>query len=673
MERYFPKVQFQALVALLLLASNGFSAPLSMTKLFSDNMVLQRDMPVPVWGWAEPGEAVVVRIEGQEKRAVADDHGDWMVKLEPLEAGGPFEMTVEGKTKLVLKNILVGEVWLCSGQSNMYMKLADTTNSAEEIKKAKWPSIRVNNTWSSGIIGLEPHTQMQGRWSEIDPTSAKDISAVAYFFGLKLHQELNVPVGLIISSIGGTPGEAWTSRQGLQQDQELKSMLDDLDKAKIMYPPKDDGAWEKADFNDADWKLMKMPEYWQRAGLLGTGTVWFRKNIEIPKSWSGKDLKFHSGALFQSDITYFNGEKIGGMTSDTQTPREYTIPAQLVKAGPAVLAIRITSEEFCGGILGKPEDMELSLAEKKDGESSMSLAGDWKYGVAKFTFGGDTKTPTTLYNGFIAPLCPFAIRGAIWYQGESNVDRARQYRRLLPALIRDWRQHWGQGDFSFGIVQLPGYGTPKSTLTSGEWAELREAQLLTAKTVPNVGLAVTIDSEDRSLHPQNKPEVGLRLARWALGATYRKENVFSGPIFESMAVENGKIRLRFSKIGSGLEAKGGKLKEFAIAGEDQKFEWAEAFIDGDTVVVSSKSVPNPQAVRYAWGNSPVDANLFNKEGFPASPFRTDDWLSNTDKSSAIRRPPSAWQGVRAKKLLSRIYFSEMKLFGKLSSIGTNDL
>lgn len=616
------------LLVLVILQSAAAVEPLRLSGLFSDNMVLQRDKLVPVWGTAEPAETVVVRLAGQEKRATADANGKWMVKLDALTAGGgQLEMTVEDKTtKRVLKNVMVGEVWLCAGQSNMALKLGEVANSAQEAKEAELPEIRTFTCWGDALI--EPQARGQGAWNPMAPAVAKNVSAVAYFFGRKLHRELNVPVGLIIAAVGGTRGEAWTSREGLAQDPQLKYFVDEIDKTVAMFPPKDDQGWENPDFDDAAWKSMKVPVNWQQGGIPGNGRVWFRKSIDIPESWAGKELKFRSGPLRRSDITWFNGHKIGETSEAPEKPREYTVPAQWVKSGQAVLATRITSGEYWAGILGKPEELNLAVTGAED--TSISLAGDWKYNVAKLDQIGNSSMATTLYNGFIAPVVPYAIQGAIWYQGEGNIVRAFQYRRMLPVLIRDWRAHWGQGDFPFGIVQLASCGEANSKLGPCDWAELRESQLLTAMTVTNTGLAVTIDNADRDLHSKTKVDVGERLGLWALSTVYGNKGIYSGPIYKTMSIEGGKIRLAFDQIGGGLVAKGGELKEFAIAGDDQKFVWAEAVIDGETVVVSSEKVTNPVAVRYAWSQSPVNPNLYNKADLPASPFRTDDWPGMTE-------------------------------------------
>lgn len=604
------------------MAQAGAAEPLHLSQMFSDNMVLQRGKPVPVWGWAAPGEAVIVRLAGQEKRATADAEGKWLVKLDALEAGGPFDLTVEGKTKLSVKNVLVGEVWLCSGQSNMWWPLKSVTNAEQEARDANWPEMRIFKCWAP--VATEPLTQPHGSWNPMTPAMAEQVSAVAYFFGRKLHQDLKVPVGLIIAAEGGTLAEAWTSRQGLEQEPAVKYLVERVDSTIAKYPTKDDQGWEKPAFNDTAWQPMTNPICWQQAGLPANGTVWFRKRVDIPEAWAGKELKFCSGPLCRSDVTYFNGQKIGEMANGPDKPREYPIPAAQVKAGSAVLATRITTDMYWAGFLGKAEELKLELAGASGEGTSISLAGEWKYDVAQFRIGNNSFA-TTLYNGWIAPVMPYAIQGAIWYQGEGNIGRAYQYRRLLPALIRDWRTHWGQGDFPFGIVQLPSCGAPKSTLGPCDWAELREAQLLTAKTVPKTGLAVTIDNADRDLHSKSKQEVGLRVGLWALATCYGKPGVYSGPIYESMSIATNTIRVKFNQVGGGLVAKGGALQEFAIAGDDQKFVWAEAAIAGDTVVVSSDKVAKPVAVRYAWSTSPANPNLYNKDGLPASPFRTDDW------------------------------------------------
>jgi sialate O-acetylesterase len=472
-------------------------------------MVLQRGMPVPVWGTAANGEKVTVRFQGQTAAAVAED-GKWSVRLAAIEAGGPAELVISGDNTVTVKNVLVGEVWVCSGQSNMAMTVSRSENAEEAIARSANPEIRLFTVPRGGAD--EPQTEVDGSWSECGPETVGGFSAAGYFFGKHLQEELGVPVGLINSSVGGTPAEAWTGRPVLASKPELKSILD--------------------------------------------------------------------------------------------------AHAETVKRYPEAL-------ERYEEALGKWK--EEAAAARKEGKTLGRRAPQPPMGP------DNPKRPAALYYAMISPLQPFAIRGAIWYQGEANSGRAYQYRSLLPAMIGCWRDDWGQGDFPFLVVQLAPYMKIQEEPGESAWAELREAQLLTMLTVPNTATAVITDvGEENDIHPKKKKPVGDRLALAARALAYGEKIEYSGPIFKAMKVEGGKVILSFDHLGGGLVAKGDKLTGFTIAGEDRKFVNADAAIEGDTVVVSSPEVSRPAAVRFGWANFPL-GNLWNRAGLPASPFRTDDF------------------------------------------------
>ena len=615
--------------------------------LFSDNTVLQRDMQAPIWGWTKPGETVTVSMEGKTATATAGADGKWLAKLGPFSAGGPFTLTVAGAQTVKVANVLVGDVWICSGQSNMEQGIGIAANPQEEIAKADYPQIHLYTVPKT--VSLEPRTQVNSKWlvcnsANISAGGWGGFSAVGYFFGRQLHLDLKVPIGLIHTSWGGTIAEAWTSGEALKAMPDFKNAVEMIeqivggnkgvsaDQLLIDWykknDPGTDAKWEAPDFNAAAWKSMKLPVLWEQAGLPGfDGIVWFRKEIEIPAGWAGKDLALHLGPIDDRDTTFFNGVKVGSKDVYNEN-RDYKIPGSSVKAGKSVIAVRVLDTGGGGGIYGQPELMKIETA----GENAISLAGAWQYQdstpMAKctqipVTNAGDPNVTTVLYNGMIAPLLPYGIKGAIWYQGESNANRAMQYRTLLPTMIKDWRARFGVGEFPFFIVSLASFmGVDKEPVDS-QWAELREAQLLTAQTLPNTGIAMAIDIGDANdIHPKNKQDVGKRLAISAEAIAYGKKVVPSGPMFKAMEKKDATIRLSFEHVGGGLEAKGGELKGFAIAGEDKKFVWADAKIDGDAVVVSSPKVAAPVAVRYGWGNNPV-VTLYNKDGLPAVPFRTD--------------------------------------------------
>ncbi len=455
------------------------SADVKLPAVIGDNMVLQQGSELPFWGWAEPGEGVTVTVAGKTATATTAADGRWLVRVPAVTKSGVVEVVVAGKNSITLKNVLVGDVWVCSGQSNMQWRVLESTGAKEEIPAAKYPPIRLFKVERQ--TALEPQPDVEGKWVECSPESIGEFSAVAYFFGRELHLRLNRPMGLIEAAYSGCGAESWVSDATLKADPFYQQLL------------------EKSAADNRD-------------------------------------------------------------PSRANTPNRATV----------------------------------------------------------------------LYNGVIAPLQPFAIKGAIWYQGEQNAARAHQYRTLFPALIEDWRRTWGQGDFPFLFVQLPNYLPDKTKPDhppepeSSAWAELRDAQRQTL-SAPNTGMAVTIDIGDpRDIHPKNKVEVGRRLARQALSVAYGQSLFASGPLYRSMTIAGNEAHLQFYDVGGGLVAKGTELKGFAIAGADQKFVWAKATIVGNKVVVSSEQVPRPVAVRYGWADNP-DCNLCNKEGLPASPFRTDDW------------------------------------------------
>lgn len=643
---------------------------LRLPAIFGDHMVLQSNVPVPIWGWAAPGEEVAVIVKGKLHRVTkASPDGRWMVKLPPQPPGGPYELIVRTRNETVrFIDVLFGEVWICSGQSNMEWPVQWARNAQQEIATANFPQIRFFIVEKA--VALEPQSDCKGRWVVCSPETIGGFSAVGYFFGREIHKQLKVPVGLIGTYWGGTPAESWTDLEELESDPDLRVILDrfprterelkrlqdkyeremkEWRKKALLTDPGNKGerlGWASPEFNDSDWAVMDLPRNWESvsAEMNIDGAAWFRKVVTIPEDWAGKDLLLSLGVIDDYDVVYFNGEKVGSTGQDDPNSwtvqRRYIVPGRLVKAGPNLIAIRVFDVWGYGGFRGTPDQMRLSPV----GESkvSISLAGEWKF---KVEFARPARevpkqpqppvnnwTPTALFNAMVAPLIPYAIRGVIWYQGESNVGRAYQYRKLFPALIKSWRRNWGQGDFPFLFVQLANYLERKPEPTESAWAELREAQLLTLKTVPKTGMAVAIDiGEANDIHPRNKQDVGKRLALTALAVAYGKKIVYSGPIYRSMRIEGNKIRLFFDHVGSGLVAKGGELKGFAIAGKDRKFVWANAKIEGNTVVVWSEQVPEPVAVRYGWADNP-DCNLYNKEGLPASPFRTDDFPGITVKN-----------------------------------------
>ncbi len=503
------------IVASVLLPAGTVLAEVRLPAVIGDNMVLQRGEKVTIWGWANPGEEVMVGVSWNSMKwaVTADKKGEWSFKMNSPKVGGPYEMTIAGKNVIEIDNIMSGEVWVCSGQSNMAMAVQSSNNAKEEIAAADYPNIRLFSVTRK--VAQKPLSDCKGDWALCSPETVPGFSAVGYFFGRKLHKDLNVPIGMIHTSWGGTPAEAWTRREVLEAEADFEPIL-----ARH--------AERLANFPQAKQEYPGKQEAWKQA---------------VEKA------------------------KVEGKSA----PRRPRAPL-----GP-----------------------------------------------------DNPHSPAGLYNGMISPLIPYGIQGAIWYQGESNASRAYQYRKLFRAMITNWRKDWGQGDFPFLFVQLANFKQIKNEPAESDWAELREAQTM-ALSLPNAGMATIIDIGDANdIHPRNKQDVGKRLALWALAETYEKDIVYSGPLYKSMKVQRGTVKLSFDNVGGGLVARDGEpLKGFAIAAEDRKFVWADAKIDGDTVVVGSESVAKPVAVRYAWADNPV-CNLYNKAQLPASPFRTDDWRGVT--------------------------------------------
>ncbi|WP_461151415.1 sialate O-acetylesterase [Spirosoma pulveris] len=633
----------------LLAAQTGF-ADVRLPNVFGSHMVLQRRKPVPVWGWADAGEKVTVTLANQTRATKAGKDGKWRVALDPMEAGGPYQLLVKGKKNIVtFDDVLAGEVWICSGQSNMEWPLAAAANAKTEIPLANYPNIR--QLLVKKDLSLTPKENIEGSWSVCTPATAPQFTAVGYFFAKQLQKELNVPIGLINTSWGGTHSETWTSREAMNQHDELKvvaAKLPATDEEVIksgaartqallktqqggLPTATEEQTWASATFNDSDWKAMNMPGDWEWGGLPTLdGVVWFRQEIMVPEGSKLQKVTLHMDSVDDNDSTFVNGQLVG--STKGRGARAYVLPEGLLKPGRNVVAVRVTDTGGSGGLMGEPQKLNLS----GDG-LLIPLAGKWKYRVANVFASSYKPGPNTyatqLFNAMLNPLIPYAVQGAIWYQGESNAGRAYQYRKTFPLMIQDWRQHWGY-DFPFLFVQLASYNAANGDSRHGSnWAELREAQTMTLQ-LPNTGMAVTSDIGERSdIHPRNKLDVGNRLAAEAMRVVYAKEGDASrGPMFEKMSIDSNRAILSFRSVGSGLVAKDkyGYLKGFEVAGADRKFYYAKAEIQGNSVVVHADSVAAPVAVRYGWADDNGDVNLYNQENFPAVPFRTDTWKGITE-------------------------------------------
>lgn len=652
--------------ASLLLTAPAAHATVRLPALVGSHMVLQRERPVPVWGWAAPGEQVQVTFRGKTYAASAPDaSGRWQATLPATPAGGPYELTVQGQNTVVLTDVLVGDVWLASGQSNMQMPVKDrpggyqpVQQANQEIAAANWPSIRFFTV--SQTVAYRPQADVAGSgWQVCSPATVAQLSAVAYFFGRNICQRYNVPVGLLVSSWGGTPAEAWTSAEGVRalpafapQVADFARRTTNLNDDQRTYDARqqellrnarayDHGylpggqTWASPAVDARAWPTLPLPGLWESAPGLATydGVVWFRKEIDLPASLAGQPLTLTLGKIDDADSTFVNGVRVGYGSGYNQL-RRYPVPAGLLHPGRNVIAVRVVDTGGGGGIAGEPNELMLSAP----GSSlAIPLAGSWQYQLGLDPQvqpvppvpGGGQHAPTALYNGMIAPLQPFALKGVIWYQGESNADRAEQYRTLFPALIADWRGHWNT-ELPFLFVQLASFMPARPAPTESAWAELREAQALTLQ-VPGTGMATAIDiGEAADIHPHNKQEVGRRLALAARHVAYGdKKVVYSGPTYASLVVAGKAIRLKFTHYGAGLAVKNGPaLQGFAVAGADRQFHWATARLVGKEVVVESPEVSQPVAVRYDWADNP-NGNLINREGLPAVPFRTDSWPLST--------------------------------------------
>jgi len=627
--------------------------------LFQDNMVIQRNMRVPVWGWAAPGSKIKVEMNGKSAVATAGSDGRWEARIGKFSAGGPYTLTISGPQTVTLKNVLVGDVWICSGQSNMEMGITQAKDGKQEIASGNYPQIRLF-TIEKKLSGV-PEKLLSGKWQECSSESLASqgywgggFSAVGYFFGRDLYKALNVPIGLVQVTWGGTFAESWISDSCLDTIPSMHPSVEryrrnvkergqpgyNFNRTLVTWfesnvPKNASGEnWNSPKLNDSDWKNAKMPTTWEGFGLTAKdGLAWFRKTVDLPDDWNGKEAVLHLGMVSDADCIWVNGHRVGS-TWGYFMQRDYKVSAGMLHAGKNVITIGDLSPFIVGGGFLSGADA-LHLDRVDDPKKSISLAGEWKYKFVKsfdeavdapIKIEDDPNIICSIYNGMVAPMDRFAIKGVAWYQGESNVAYAYRYRTLLTTLIENWRSQFASGEFPFLIVQLANWQPTSDDVIDGRFTEVRNAQLQVFKSVSHTGLASAIDiGEADNIHPKNKQEVGRRLALSALAVAYKQKIEHSGPIYRSMKVEGSRIRVFFDHLGGGLVAKDspeGKVKGFIISGADGKFVWADAVIDGNSVLVSSPKVMKPTAIRYAWKMNPV-CNLYNKTGLPASPFRTD--------------------------------------------------
>jgi sialate O-acetylesterase len=662
-------------IALLLVILSLFGSceekypDITLPELFSNHMVLQQNSDVPIWGWATPETVIdLTTTWGKNKTISADKNGNWSIKIPTPNAGGPYSITLtSGRSIRIIDDVYIGEVWLASGQSNMEMpvkgwgKDMPIDSSTQEIASSDYPEIRMFTVKKE--TSYSQKKDCTGQWKVANPENTGDFSATAYFFAKDLYLKLKVPIGIIHSSWGGTPAESWTSKEFINnikgfEDAEKKlndsknnhkkitAWLKDLKKVsfddalKQGFPSeKNELQYSSTEFNDSDWKEIQLPAYWETRQLNNfDGIVWFRKEFVIPK---GKDLNIvwlYLGKIDDMDETYINGTKVGSSLKlgFWDEERRYPVKDGLLHTGKNTISVKVIDNYGGGGMYG---NRKIGFLDKKN-DTVLNLSGIWKYkpvaviknenlyyfnanktfsSMPVSTYSLDQYSPTLLYNAMIAPLIPYTIKGAIWYQGESNVGRAKQYETLFPMMIKSWRKAWNNGDFPFYYVQIAPFFYNNGKPTSA--AELRYAQLLTLKE-NNVGMVVTTDIGNvENIHPSNKQDVGKRLALWALNKTYGDSNIiYSGPMVENIKFEKNKAIISFTNTAEGLETDGEKLHSFEIAGSDSVFYEANAIIDKNKVIVSYRKVKKPEFVRFGWKND-AEPNLFNSMGLPASPFK----------------------------------------------------
>ena len=616
-------------------------------RFISNGMVLQRNITIPIWGWAEAGEKIEVTFKGKAYSTITGSDNKWKINLAKSKQGGPYELIVKGANQIKVEDILVGDVWFCSGQSNMEYELYKAAEKyPNEIANSENDQIRHFQVKRNNSFTLLDNVESIKGWEKAGPKTVPNFSAIAYFYALKLYDKYKVPIGLINSSYGGTPAEAWMSETALVNYPKYynrtisfkeESSVDSITKADKLYTDQwnkkvatldegDKAHWESKLFDASTWPSVTMPSFWQeKLPEVKAGSVWYKKDILLPKKYQGQVAKLRLGNIIMKDVTYVNGIKVG-TTYNKHAPRYYTINKKVLQEGTNTITVKITNE---GGDAGFIKDKRYQL---EIGDTVIDLTGAWKYqlGVSVEPFKRDSLTKlfcegAALYNAMIHPLLGYGIKGVIWYQGEANQSKAKEYRTLFPDLITSWRSAWGQGDFPFLWVQLANINKPKSQPSESKLAELQDAQSNTL-SLPNTGMAVINDiGEWNDVHPMNKLEAANRLYLASLKVAYKENKiVYSGPSLVKTEIKDNSILLYFNNIGSGLVAKEtGKLFHFAIAADDKKYVWADAYIEDNKVIVSSTMIDHPKYVRYAWADNPVGANLYNKEGLPASCFNTE--------------------------------------------------
>lgn len=632
------------LMIILSLYYSDIFSQIKLPKLISDGVIFQRHTEIKIWGWASANENIELTFKEKTFKTQADKNGEWTIILPSQKAGGPYEMVFQASNKISVNNILFGDIWVCSGQSNMELTMKRVKEKyADFIENSENTNIRQFLVPDEYDFKLEHNDFGNGTWVSANPESLLNFSAVAYFFAKELYDIYQVPIGIINTALGGSPVEAWMSESALKEfpgsynelqkfkDDKLIREIQETDKNRSdnwykELNKKDKGLvntpkWNEPYMNDSDWETMPIPGYWSNYSDGNVnGVVWFRKEIDIPKSMVSEPAKLLLGRIVDQDYVYINGELIG-TTGYQYPPRRYMVNSTILKEGKNTIAVRVINNSGKGGfVLDKPYYL---IA----GNDTIDLKGNWKFKRGTSMEPLESQTfirckPAGLYNKMIAPLLNFKIKGAIWYQGESNANNPANYHETFPAMINTWRQNWNQGDFPFIYVQLANFMEETKEPTESNWAELRQAQLETL-SVQNTGMVVSIDlGEWNDIHPLNKYDVGKRLALQARRLAYNEQNIFAeNPSPEKSLFKQKKVVIYFKNTGKGLIAKEGKeLQYFSISGNGKNYVWAKAKIKGNKVIVWNEGIKNPVIVRYAWANNLKSANLYTKDGLPASPF-----------------------------------------------------
>jgi sialate O-acetylesterase len=637
----------------ILFSAFSASANVRLPQLVSDHMVLQRDMNIKIWGWASPGEKVSVRFNGIKKNMVTGPDQKWLFTFPAMKAGGPFTMIIQGKNEIILGDILVGDVWFCSGQSNMVLPMERIKEKyPDEVANDSFREIR--NFFIPTVLDVSrEHDDLPpGKWVPAVGADLLQFGGLSYFFAKQLYQKYHVPIGIINSSVGGYPIQSWISTDALKGFPKLETLVKNYsdtnymnnlargraakeyaDAHPVIVPDKGTMGpekWNDPAYVPENWHKFWLPGYWADQGVKNLhGILYFRKEIDVPASMTDVPAKLFLGCIVDADSTFVNGKFVGNITYQ-YPPRRYSVPSGILKSGKNIIVIKVTNTGGKGGFV---PDKNYSL--NANGQR-IDLRGDWVYQVARVMDPVVDSTAsdewimknsiTGLYNTMVAPAIHYAIKGFLWNQGESNCSNPENYGKYLIALIRDWRKKWNEGEIPFIYTQMANFADVEYSPSESNWAQMRQYQL-EALTLPNTGMVVTFDAgEWNDLHPLGKKVVGERMALWAERLAYGSTDPdYSAPVYQSYKIDGNKIILSFSHTGSGLTVKGGgDLYYFSIAGADKKYVWAKAKIDGDKIIVWNDEIPNPETVRYAWANNPEGANLYNKKGLPASPFETNN-------------------------------------------------